>query len=184
MLQVRYLLFLLHDNELEQIKWLWAKTHLRRNSITCVLLPEQSTARCLFFVLSRINLPMASVKVQGNQSPIFGSSNSLSLPSASLVSLAHSFANVSHCSGSDWSNSAVCHSVGMSPRMVSLTKILFPFYLWSLFTTAFFFIFRSRVKIKSDLPLLHISAFTQFVLHVNGIESLFWPVCKLKWQRS
>lgn len=113
----------------------------KKNSITCILLPEQSTAPCLFLVLSKIKLPHDFCEGPGSLSPSLHSFNTQFLPSASLASLAQSFANVSHRSGSDWSNSAVCDSVGTCPRrMVSLTKTFFPCYLWSVFTRALLFI--------------------------------------------
>lgn len=124
--------------------------HQKRQNVYEPKMPSHAScylSRALLLASSlsspELNLPMTSVKVQGPLSPSLHSFNGWSFPSASLASLAHSFANVSHGSGSDWSNSAVCNSVGTCPRrMVSLTKIylFFPCYLWSLFIIALLFI--------------------------------------------
>lgn len=108
------------------------------------------------FSFPKLNLPMTTVMVQGHLHPSTHSSNPWSLPSALPASQVHSFSAVSDPCGWDWSDSAVGDSLGMCPiRIVSFTMVC------SLLSLVFFhysfvicFIFRSRVKIKTDLPFL------------------------------
>lgn len=138
------------------------------SSSACILLPEQSNMLLASSLSSpKLNIPMTYVKVQGHFSASLHSFNSWSLPSASLASLACSFANVSHYSGSDWSNSAVCDSGRDMPQKNGvINKIFFSMLPLVFVHFVIYFIFRSRVKMQTDLPFLCFTSLLSPTVHL------------------